>query len=109
MSIHTELTPEDKERLRKQKVTSTVTSLIVSVLTLAVIGLLLGLLMIVIPVKEIETIVSYNAPQEEEVEDSNRPKVNTNQNNVPTPSQSASAAVNIISAATAGDIAGGSS
>lgn len=105
MSLHTTLTPEAQERLRKQKTTSLVTSFVISFLTVALIGLLLALLMIAIPQQEVETIVSYQAPQVEDAVDSDQPQVEVNQRQVPTPPTSSASVANVIASTSVSSVA----
>jgi len=95
MSIHVEISEEARERLRKQKAASTITSLLISLVVIALLGTVLGLLTILIPSKEVETIISYQAPAVEE-ETTNEPKVRVQQRQVPTPPSAASAVANVI-------------
>jgi len=95
MSIHIELSEEAREQIRKQKTTATITSILISLLCIALLGTVLGLLTILIPAKEVETIISYQAPVVEE-ESTNEPKVRVQQRQVPTPPSAASAVANVI-------------
>ncbi len=99
MSLHTKLTPEAQEALRKQKVAATVTSIVIAFLSIALIGVLLMLLLIAIPHKEIETIITYQAPQSEDSEETDQPKVQTNQRQTPKPPASSASVANIITSA----------
>lgn len=105
MSLHIEQTAEAKEILRKDKVRTTVSSLIISVLSLAVLGALLALLIIAIPIKTVETIITYEAPLTEETTDTNQPKVEINQQQSPQPPSNSSASANVLtSTSTLNDI-----
>jgi len=95
MSIHVSTSEEAQERLKKQKTASTITSVLVSLVVIALLGTVLGLLTILIPSKEVETIISYQAPAIEE-ETTNEPKVRVQQRQVPTPPSAASAVANVI-------------
>ncbi len=95
MSIHIDLSPEAQERLKKQKTRSTITSLLISVGVILLLGLTLGLLTIIIPNKEPEVIIAYAAaPQEQET--TQDPKVKIQKRQVPTPPASSSAVANVM-------------
>ena len=66
MSLHAQLSPEAEARLRAQQRTSTITSIIISILSVVLIGILL--LWILLPTVETFTpeIVSYQAGAEDE-------------------------------------------
>ncbi|MBT8044839.1 MAG: hypothetical protein KJO79_07805 [Verrucomicrobiae bacterium] len=66
MSLHAQLTPEAREKLRKQQRNATISSAIIAVLTVLLIGVVL--LFCLLPVIDNETpeIVSYQAGAEEE-------------------------------------------
>ena len=95
MSIHLELSPEAQEKLRRQKASASVVSILVSLLVIALLCVVLGLMTILIPTKEVETMISYQAPAVEQ-EVSNEPKVRVQNNRVVTPPSAASAVVNVI-------------
>jgi len=95
MSIYVEVSEDVREKLRKQKAASTVTSLLISLVVIALLGTILGVLTILIPAKDVETIISYQAPTLEE-ETTNEPKVRVQQRQVPTPPSAASAVANVI-------------
>ena len=83
MSIHVDLSPEAQKKLHDQRRNSTISSVAISVLAIAVIGLLLGIFLLPEMVKEVPTIVTYEA----NLEDENRPeetKVQTNVTRKPT-------------------------
>jgi len=103
MSYHTELTPEAQEALQKQKTVSTVTSLLIAIIVLALIGGVLAMLSIFIPGKQIETIVSYQAPSVEDAVD-NQPKVQTNQRQVVTPSAASSSVAKVITSSSVSNV-----
>jgi predicted PurR-regulated permease PerM len=66
MSLHAQLSPEAEARLRAQQRNSTITSIIISILSVVLIGILL--LWILLPTIETFTpeIVSYQAGAEDE-------------------------------------------
>ena len=82
MSLHVELSPEAQERLRQQRRTSTISSFLVSVLSLVLIGLVLGFFLLNPMVKEVPVIVTY---QSDSVEDKTleERKVQTNMERKP--------------------------
>lgn len=71
MSLHVQLSPEAQENLRRQQRTSTITSIVISVLVIAIIFLVMSVFLLKITVKEIPTIVTYEAqnPEEEVIEE----------------------------------------
>lgn len=76
MSLHVQLSPEALEHLRRQKRNSTISSILVSVLTIVVIFLVMGIFMLDLTIKETPTIVTYESSTE--VEDTiQEKKVNT--------------------------------
>ena len=95
MSLHVELSPEAQEKLKKQAQKSTIVSLLIAFVVISLMGVVLGLLTILIPAKEVETIISYQAPVVEE-ETNDEPKVRVQQRQVPTPPSAASAVANVI-------------
>ena len=95
MSKHIELSPEALEVMKKQKTKSTVVSLLISLVAIALLGTVLGLLTILIPQEEKEVIISYQAPAVEE-DTTNEPKVRVQQRQLPTPPSAASAVANVI-------------
>ena len=64
MSLHAQLSPEAQAELAAQKRNSTITSIIISILLLALLGLALWAISIAISGKDTEEIVSYNAGAE---------------------------------------------
>jgi hypothetical protein len=62
MSLHAQLSPEALARLRAQRRTSTVTSIIISLLTIVLIGLVLAFILLDPFGRETPTIVSYVGP-----------------------------------------------
>ncbi|GHC49964.1 prenyltransferase/squalene oxidase repeat-containing protein [Roseibacillus persicicus] len=59
MSLHAQLTPEAAERLRAQKRNSTLTSLLISILTIVLIGIILGIWAMASIVVDQPDIVTY--------------------------------------------------
>jgi hypothetical protein len=68
MSLHAQLSPEAETRLRAQKRNSTISSFIIAILILVLIAMLLFFIAIKGLFLESPTIVTYNAPLEEEQE-----------------------------------------
>ena len=76
MSLHVQLSPEALENLRRQKRNSTISSILVSVLTITVVFLVMGIFMLDLNIKESPTIVTYESSTE--VDDTiQEKKVNT--------------------------------
>lgn len=76
MSLHVQLSPEALENLRRQKRNSTISSILVSVLTITVIFLIMGIFMLDLSIKESPTIVTYESSTQ--VDDTiQQKKVNT--------------------------------
>lgn len=68
MSIHAPLKPEALERLHKQRRNSTISSLVISILTVVVIALILGIFLLPNILKETPVIVTYASSLEEQTE-----------------------------------------
>lgn len=70
MSLHAQLSPEAQARLDAMKRNSTISSIIIAVLSIVLIGLLLGFIFIQPFLKETPVIVTYSAtvPAEEVLE-----------------------------------------
>lgn len=66
MSLHADLSPETRERLAKQRRTSTITSLFIGILTTVLVGIILLLIAMATNVKEIPQLVSYSAGSEKD-------------------------------------------
>ena len=64
MSLHAQLSPEAQAELAAQKRNSTITSIIISILLLGLLGLALWAINILVLTKDNEEIVSYNAGAE---------------------------------------------
>lgn len=77
MSIHIDIKPEAKARLAREKRASTITSIAISVLLIALIMLSLGLFLLPNLFKESPTILTYKSQVIKE-EEQNQKKVNTN-------------------------------
>jgi len=98
MSIHAQLSPEAQARLETQRRNSTISSLIIALLVMALIGVILLIISLALPTKEIPTIITYNAGVAEE-ETIQNAKVQTSTERKPSaPSQSMA---KVIAAATA--------
>ena len=76
MSIHAQLSPDAQAKLNAQRRNSTITSIIISLLLLALLGLALWAISIAIASKDTEEIVSYNAGAEP-VEEVTKPEMTT--------------------------------
>ena len=102
MSIHAQLSPEAQARLDAMKRNSTISSIIIALLSIVLIGLLLAFLFTSPMFKETPVIVTYsaNVPAEEVMETK---KVSTNTKQKPSAPSSSSAKV--IAAATTSNVA----
>lgn len=68
MSIHAKLSPEAQARLEAQRRNSTITSMVISILIIVIIGLVLGFFLLPNLIKETPTIVTYQANKIEETD-----------------------------------------
>lgn len=68
MSLHAQLTPEAQARLAAQRRTSTITSAVISILSIVLVALVLGLFLLPNIIKETPTIVTYQANEVKETE-----------------------------------------
>ena len=102
MSLHAQLSPEAQARLDAMKRNSTISSIIIAILALVLIGLLLAFVFIKPFLKETPVIVSYNAsiPTEENMETK---KVSTN--TAQKPSAPSSSSAKVIAAMTTSNVA----
>ena len=66
MSLHAQLSPEAQARLLSQQRMSTITSLIIALLLMVLVGLILWIIAMNIPAKNIPQLVSYNGTPESE-------------------------------------------
>jgi len=95
MGIHVELSEEAKERYKKQKAKATLTSFMVSIFFIGCLAAMLAALTILIPTKEVETIISYKAPPvEQNIE--NKPVIQKMQRQLPTPAAASASITNVI-------------
>jgi len=95
MSIHVNISEEAQAKLDREKKKSTVISIIVSLVSLCLLGTILAILAITIPQKEVETIISYQAPASDQ-ETTDEPKVRVQQRQMPTPPAASAAVANVI-------------
>jgi hypothetical protein len=102
MSIHAQLSPEAQARLDAMKRNSTISSIVIALLSIVLIGLLLAFILISPMFKETPVIVTYsaNVPAEEVLETK---KVSTNSKQKPSAPSSSSAKV--IAANTTSNVA----
>ena len=77
MSIHAQLSPEALARLQQQRRNSTISSFVVSILSVVLIALLLGIFLLPNIAKETPVIVTYASNVSEETEVQAK-KVSTN-------------------------------
>lgn len=66
MSIHFSLTPEARAKLRAQRLRSSLSSVVVAILTLVLVGLALRLVLLEVLRKESPVIVTYQGPRTDE-------------------------------------------
>ncbi|MDB4652851.1 terpene cyclase/mutase family protein [Akkermansiaceae bacterium] len=66
MSLHAQLSPEAQARLASQQRMSTITSLIIALLLMVLVGLILWIIAMNLPNKNIPQLVSYNGTPESE-------------------------------------------
>ena len=66
MSLHAQLSPEAQARLLSQQRMSTITSLIIALLLMVLVGLILWIIAMNLPAKNIPQLVSYNGTPESE-------------------------------------------
>lgn len=102
MSLHAQLSPEAQARLDAMKRNSTISSIVIAILSLVLLGLLLAFVFITPLFKETPVIVTYSAnmPAEEVLESK---KVSTNSQQKPSAPSSSSAKV--IAAQTTSNVA----
>jgi hypothetical protein len=99
MSLHVEISQEAKEKLRKQQQVSTISSLIISVLALLLVGLVMAAFALNIIIPEKPTIEAYVPTNIKEDTAPNVRKVQTNTQQKPS-SPSSSAQANVVVANT---------
>jgi hypothetical protein len=102
MSIHAQLSPEAQAALQAQKRNSTISSVAISVLTLVLIGLILGYILLPSLLKETPQIVTYTASVNDE-ENLDEKKVNNTVKR--TPSAPSSSIAKVIAANTLSNVA----
>ena len=66
MSLHAQLSPQAQARLAAQQRMSTITSLIIALLLMVLVGLILWIIAMNLPSKNIPQLVSYNGTPESE-------------------------------------------
>ncbi len=101
MSLHAELNPEARRKLDAQKRNSVIASVVISVLSIVLIGLVLALMLLPAIVKESTPIVSYISPGVEDTQITQK-KITTHR---PAPSAPSASAARVITAATVSSIA----
>ncbi len=100
MSIHIDLTPEAEAALRRQKLASSLTSAVVTVLTVVLIGLAFTIILIApFDIKQPEVII-YSSPSMQE-QPAEKPLNRVTQNKPSPPSSSASASRMIVTSTAA--------
>lgn len=97
MSIHAQLSPEAQARLAAQRRNSTITSVVISILVLVILGLVLGYFLLPNLIKENPTIVTYQANDIKETEPEPEKVKNVIQRK---PSSPSSSMVKVIAATT---------
>ncbi|MCP5536624.1 MAG: VWA domain-containing protein [Akkermansiaceae bacterium] len=102
MSLHAQLTPEAQARLNAQRRNSTISSIVIAMLSVVLIGVLLMLFLLPVVDSFAPEIVSYQAPAEEEQKQEQREMTRQVQ---PKPSSPSSAMAKVIAANTVSNIA----
>ncbi|HEX5789934.1 MAG TPA: hypothetical protein VFY13_02225, partial [Luteolibacter sp.] len=77
MSLHAQLSPEAQARLEAQKRNSTISSIAISILSIILLGLILGLVLLKVQTKEVPVLVTYEVPKLEETFEEVRPRPTT--------------------------------
>lgn len=95
MSIHVKLSEEAQKRLRKQKNTSTISSFLISISTIGALIAILTVPTILIPTKEVETIIPYMASPVD-VETTSKPVIQRLQRKITPPPAASFAVANAI-------------
>jgi len=98
MSLHAELSPEVLERLHKQRRNSTISSIAIAVLTVALIALIMGIFLLPAIVQEAPTIITYQANLNDDSDPEQKKVQNTIQRK-PTPPASSLAKVIVANTA----------
>ena len=88
MSLHAQLSPEALARLHRQRRNSTISSIAIAMLTVALIALVLGIFLLPSLVQETPTIVTYKATLDEQIQQEEK-KTQTKIQRKPTPAASA--------------------
>lgn len=101
MSLHAQLSPEALAALHRQKRNSTISSIVIAILSIVLIGLVLGFFLLDNYVRETPTIVTYAATLEEEQQVDER-KVTTEI--MRKPSSPSSAQAKVIAASSASPV-----
>lgn len=101
MSLHADLSPEAKARLQAQKRNSTISSLLISLLFLVLIGLVLGLFLLPKIQKDEVVIVTYSYEQEQEKPDPKPIKETVKKK----PSSPSASVARVITSAAVADVA----
>lgn len=101
MSLHAQLSPEAIARLHAQKRNSTISSLVIALLVLTLIGLILGLFLLPKIQKEEVVIVSYSYEQEKEKPEKKVPKETVQKK----PSSPSASVARVITSAAVADVA----
>ena len=96
MSLHAQLSPEAQARLAAQRRTSTITSLIIAILMMTLIGVILLIIAMKFNKDEIPELISYSAENIEEEELDVR-KVQTQTQRKPSAPSSSMAVVSTVS------------
>ncbi len=88
MSLHAQVSPEVQARLNKQRQRSTITSIIIALLGMALIGVILLIISLTLKTKEVPTIVSYNSGLDDKQEITAKKVQTSTQRNPSAPSSS---------------------
>ena len=101
MSLHAQLSPEAIARLHAQKRNSTISSVVIALLVIVLIGLILGLFLLPKITKDEVTIVTYAYEQEKEKPERKVPKETVQKK----PSSPSASVARVITSAAVADVA----
>ncbi|HSP43327.1 MAG TPA: prenyltransferase/squalene oxidase repeat-containing protein [Luteolibacter sp.] len=87
MSLHAQLSPEALARLHRQRRNSTISSIAIAILTVALVAMILGIFLLPALIQETPTIVTYKASLDEEIQQEEK-KMRSKIQRKPTPAAS---------------------
>lgn len=104
MSLHAQLSPEALERLRNQQRNNTITSIIISILILVLIGVTMFWFLIPSAERYEDDLVAYQTQQDEKTPDDSKPEIQRPTDSKPTQPAPSSAMAKIITSNSASSI-----